>query len=203
MKKSMKNSKAKNFLLFSALLGLLIPGISRAATSSPDLQVGIKVTDVRKNSNGSFNYKIRASVKNVGTAHYVSNRNQQTLNLYQGNSNLVKSWGFSRVNRGKTLNFSKAYSNQPGGEFVPSYKAKLVFDPDIYNDNNRANDDRNRNNNKAALSSNTLSSAFNRASSNARSKQTIQKYNLQPQNKSIQQIQPRYKIPPATKGIGK
>ncbi len=164
MKESMKNSSVRNFLLISSLLGLLIPGMSMARTLLPDLRVGINVTNVHKNSNGTFNYKINASVINVGTAHYVSRRNQQTLNLYQGNSRLVKIWGFSRVNRGQTLKFSKSFSNQPGGEFVPSYKAMLSFDPDIYIDGNRANDDSNRNNNKATLSSSTLSSAFSRAS---------------------------------------
>jgi len=197
MKKTMKIISGRNFLIIAALTSLLVPGISVAA-SGPDLRVGIRVDHVSRNTNGTYNFTIHSSVKNIGTTKYISRPNQQSLYLYEGRSRLVKRWGFSRVNRGQTLNFSQSFRNRPGGEFVPSYKAQLVFDPDIYMDGNRANDDKNRRNNQATLRSNTLSSAFNRVTPNARGTRTIQRYNLQPrQNKNLQrQIQPQFKIKP-------
>ena len=136
-----------------------------APQGHPDLQVRVWVDNVHQNANHTYNFTIRGQLKNVGTADYVSRRNQQVLFLHEARkAHHISDWHFSRLNRGQVKNVHVPVINHPGGEFVPAYELALSFDPDIYMDRNPANDDRNRRNNQATLSSRTLSGAFARAS---------------------------------------
>ncbi len=142
-----------------------------APQGRPDLQVRVWVdaNSVHQNANHTYNFTIRGQVKNIGTSNYISRSNQQVLFLHQvGRSHHITNWHFSRLNRGQVKNVHVPVINQPGGEFVPSYELALSFDPDIYMDRNLANDDHNRRNNQATVSSRALSAAFARASSGVR-----------------------------------
>ncbi len=190
--KQMKKSNMRWTLLSLPLAGLLMVGMGLAGTAQagpiviappalptqpvghiapqgrPDLQVRVWVDarSVRRNANNTYNFTIRGQVKNIGSGNYVSRNNQQVLFLHEvGKSHHITNWHFSRLNRGQVKNVHVPVINQPGGEFVPAYELALSFDPDIYLDKNPANDDRNRRNNQATVSSRTLSAAFARASS--------------------------------------
>jgi len=142
-----------------------------APQGRPDLQVRVWVDahSVHQNANHTYNFTIKGQVKNVGNADYVSRNNQQVLFLHEvGKSHHITDWHYTRLNRGQVMNVHVPVRNHPGGEFVPAYELALSFDPDIYLDKNPANDDRNRRNNQATLSSRTLSGAFARASSGVR-----------------------------------
>jgi len=163
-----QTNRGWKFLSILPVAGLLAAGLGWAAPAiaGPDLQVRVWVdaNSVRQNANRTYNFTIRGELKNVGNADYVSRRNQQVLFLHQvGRSNHITNWNFSRLNRGQVKNVHVPVINQPGGEFVPSYELALSFDPDIYLDKNPANDDRNRRNNQATVSSRTISRAFARA----------------------------------------
>lgn len=137
-----------------------------APQGGPDLQVRVWVDarSVHRNANNTYNFTIRGQVKNIGSGNYVSRNNQQVLFLHEvGKSRHIATWHFSRLNRGQVKNVHVPVINQPGGEFVPAYELILSFDPDIYTDRNTANDDRNRRNNQATVSSRTISRAFARA----------------------------------------
>ena len=143
-----------------------------APQGRPDLQVRVWVDtqSVHQNANHSYNFTIRGQLKNVGSVNYVSRNNQQVLFLHEvGKSHHITDWHFSRLNRGQVMNVHVPVRNQPGGEFVPAYELALSFAPDIYTDRNSANDDRNRRNNQAIVSSRTISAAFARASGGVRS----------------------------------
>jgi len=137
----------------------------------PDLRVRVWVDkrSVHQNADHTYNFTLRGELKNVGKADYKSRRNQQVLFLHEvGKSHHITDWHFSRLNHGQVKNVHVPIKNHPGGEFVPAYELALSFDPDIYMDKNPANDDRNRRNNQATVSSKTISTAFARASSGVR-----------------------------------
>jgi len=173
MKQMKKTNRGWTFLSILPLAGFMAITMGWAAPSfaGPDLQVRVWVdaNSVHKNANNTYNFTIRGQLKNVGNADYVSRNNQQVLFLHEARkAHHITDWHFSRLNRGKVMNVHVPVRNHPGGEFVPAYELALSFDPDIFMDKNPANDDRNRRNNQATVSSRTLSSAFARTSSGVR-----------------------------------
>ncbi len=173
MKQMKKTNRGWTFLSILPLAGFMAitMGWAAPAFAGPDLQVRVWVdaNSVHKNANNTYNFTIRGQLKNVGNADYVSRNNQQVLFLHEARkAHHITDWHFSRLNRGKVMNVHVPVRNQPGGEFVPAYELALSFDLDIFMDKNPANDDRNRRNNQATVSSRTLSDAFARASSGVR-----------------------------------
>jgi len=162
MKKTNRGWKFSSILPLAGFMAITM-GWAAPAIAGPDLKVrvGVDVRSVQKNANRTYNFTIRGELKNVGNADYVSQRNQQTLVLYQvGRSNRrIASWPFSRLNRGQIMKVRVPVRNQSRGRRL-SYKLALSFDPDIYLDGNPANDDRNSRNNQAILSRARLSSAL-------------------------------------------
>ena len=85
-------------------------------------------------------------VRNVGTADFVTNRNRQSLLVKTPAGDRTFAFGNLRV--GDVRTWSEIY--RPF-EFPFTYKGALNFDPDIFIDGNRQNDDCNRSNNQAQL----------------------------------------------------
>ncbi len=169
MNTSRQQSNSRKWIRLLPLAGLLATGLGLAspAYAGPDLQVRVWVDarSVHQNPNHTYNFIIRGQLKNVGNADYVSRRNQQVMFMHEvGRSHHITDWHFSRLNRGQVMNVHIPVTNHPGGEFVPAYELALSFDPDIYQDGNRANDDRNRRNNQSKINSRTLSNYFAHAS---------------------------------------
>lgn len=106
-----------------------------------------------KKATGS-NFRIIGTVKNIGGKDFISNTNQQSIQLWEIHSDtekkLVKQIPFKNLKCNEKI---KIVFERPafkiGKEFVPDYQVIIVFDPDIVNDNNTNNDD-------AILSNNSL-----------------------------------------------
>jgi len=169
MEEEMKMIKGWKLFTTLPLAGFIVMamGFAGSAFAGPDLQVRVWVDarSVHQNANHTYNFTIKGQVKNVGNADYVSRNNQQVLFLHEaGKSHHITDWHFDRLNLGQVMNVHVPVQNHPAGEFVPAYELALSFDPDIYLDKNPANDDHNRRNNQATVSSRTLSAAFARVS---------------------------------------
>ena len=99
--------------------------------------------------------RITGTVKNVGTAPYVSGPNQQLAELWEvpvgGRPRLVAQRAFQNLEPGAevTVTFERDwYSASPAeGEFPPTYRVTVAYDPDIRIDGNVKNDDCNGGNN--------------------------------------------------------
>lgn len=113
--------------------------------------------------------EIKATVKNLGSP-YVTAPNQQLINLYEispGNRNgkrLVASKAFGNLATGETttVTFERTWeSASPAeGEFPPSYRAELSYDPDILLDGNTRNDDCHKENNAVERSGSGINALF-------------------------------------------
>lgn len=115
------------------------PGVIRKA-ACPDLAVVM----AEKNRYGKIH--IVYGVRNVGSADYVTGRNQQTLMVRTPGG--VRTFAFGNLRAGDVRTWSEVYSPF---EFPFTYKGALSFDPDIFIDGNTRNDDCNRANNRAQL----------------------------------------------------
>ena len=98
--------------------------------------------------------RIRATVKNVGNAPYVSRPEQQEAQLYAvfaggGNPQLVARQRFQNLEPGSAISLTYDRFWSTSNEFPPSYRLVIAYDPDIRNDGNLKNDD-------CRMSNNTL-----------------------------------------------
>ena len=142
--------KAK-LLRTKPLLPKVDPSKVRLLTAKPDL--AITAVSVRRSPNlGKTN--VRVSVKNVGRAHWRSAPNQQVVMAYINGKSYVVSRNIKSLDASKTRKFVVEVPSQwaVGLEFVPDVDVRIVFDPDIRLDGNRANDDANPANNRRVLS---------------------------------------------------
>jgi hypothetical protein len=91
-------------------------------------------------------------VKNIGGKNFRSNSNQQNIQLWENysseNKKMVKQIPFTNLNSNEeTKIIYERAAFKPGNEFPPDYQIFIVYDPDIFIDNNINNDDANLNNN--------------------------------------------------------
>lgn len=104
---------------------------------------------VQRTSQFAGRVKIVGVAKNVGGAAYESGSNQQQIHLYEhipgGSPRLVAREPFHNLAPGQeaTVQYERAWdSSSPAeGEFPPTYKLQIVYDPDIRLDSNPKNDD--------------------------------------------------------------
>lgn len=104
-------------------------------------------------------------VKNISTAAYESRPGQQSALLYEG-TRLVKQQNFQNLMPGQELRLSYTRhwnSSSPAeGEFAPTYKLWLSFDPDIRLDGNPKNDDCRATNDRRERSGADINALFRR-----------------------------------------
>lgn len=99
--------------------------------------------------------RITGKVKNVGRSAFESHAGQQAVQLWEtapgARPRLVASVPFVNLapNQEISVSFDRTWnSSSPAeGEFAPSYKVMLSYDPDIFIDGNTKNDDCNSRNN--------------------------------------------------------
>lgn len=107
--------------------------------------------------------KVTATVKNVGLQPYESRARQQALHLYQ-DGHLVATKPFVNLNVGQAVSVSFvrrwSISSPAEGEFPPTYKAEIGYDPDILQDANPRNDDCNPKNNSVSRSGSEIAQLF-------------------------------------------
>lgn len=112
----------------------------------------IKFATIKKTTGDKL--KITGVVKNIGGKNFVSGVNQQFIQLWEIRSGVdrrkLKDQAFTNLNAGQEIKISiELPAIKPGKEFPPDYQVVIVYDPDIYIDANKANDD-------AVSSNNTL-----------------------------------------------
>ena len=122
----------------------------------------IRFQIVRKTSQFQGRVRITGVVKNIGGKAFVSGPNQAKAYLYQlppgvpcpnaTGGTIVAQREIRNLAAGATmeLNFERDWnSSSPNeGEFPSCYRLLITYDPDIYMDANKDNDDCNQNNNK-------------------------------------------------------
>jgi hypothetical protein len=112
--------------------------------------------------------KITGVVENIGDSLFDSNPGQQTVLLYEvplgGNPVLVGQKTFEDLTPGQRVkvSYSREWdaSSPSEGEFPPTYRVQIVYDPDILLDGNPFNDDPNSVNNQRDRSGSGINALF-------------------------------------------
>ncbi|HEX9625876.1 MAG TPA: hypothetical protein VGA00_02935 [Acidiferrobacterales bacterium] len=146
-----------------ALPAVQRPGIRLPVGQCPDPAAQrIDFRIVSRTSQFAGSVEIVGVVKNVGAA-YESRPNQQMMHLYE-DSRLVKYQAFHNLAPGQevTIRYSRTWnSSSPAeGEFPPTYKLVIVYDPDITLDGNPKNDDCAGSNNMRTRSGTGINALF-------------------------------------------
>jgi hypothetical protein len=140
---------------------IMHPGPLTAACPDP-AAFEIRFQIVRRDSQFRGRVRITGVVKNVGAKAFVSGPNQAKAYLYQlppgvpcpsaTGGTIVAQQEIRNLAPGATmeLNFERDWnSSSPSeGEFPNCFRLLITYDPDIYMDSNKDNDDCNQNNNK-------------------------------------------------------
>jgi hypothetical protein len=121
------------------------PGIRLPAGQCPDPAAQrIDFRIVSRTSQFAGSVEIVGVVKNLGGGAYESQPNQQMMHLYE-DARLVKHQAFHNLAPGQevTIRYTRSWNSaSPAeGEFPPTYKLVIVYDPDITKDGNPKNDD--------------------------------------------------------------
>lgn len=125
--------------------------------------VDLKFQVLRRTSRFRGVVQVTALVKNLGRSNYLSGPHQQALYLYEDNR-LVAKREFTTLASGAEL--SLAYrrnwdaSSPAEGEFPPTYKLMIAYDPDIAIDGNPNNDDCRLGNNRLQKSGVLINQLF-------------------------------------------
>lgn len=127
------------------------PGLLQMKCPNPaivELQVGIIRKDPRNRFQGTI--QLKAVLKNIGTANYVSRSNQQSVQIHQGRR-LLKNERFGNLRKGEVKIIAVQMPWNAAGEFQQNLKASIVYDPDIRMDGNKQNDDCNMRDNTKTI----------------------------------------------------
>lgn len=107
--------------------------------------------------------KIVGTIKNLGKEAFVSKSGQQIILLYE-DSRIVARKPFINLASGATdmVIFQRNWdaSSPAEGEFPPTYKVVISYDPDIFIDGNVKNDDCNQRNNEISRSGSGINDLF-------------------------------------------
>ncbi len=138
----------KNFIC-TALLGLFF---AQSFAQRPDLTISqITFTRLPAGPAGSPT-RIRTDivVRNLSRFAYQSSPNQQGVHIFLGNDRVVRSLPFQNIaaNGAVTLHYNLTLWSLNEGRF---FRASISYDPDIFLDGNRQNDDSNLNNNSLRI----------------------------------------------------
>ena len=112
--------------------------------------------------------RITGEVKNVGNAVFESNPGQQqaSAQLFEepaGGRGVFKAeQKFANLAPGASIFVNHERAWNTATEFPPKYILMIVYDPDIYIDANKKNDDCNRDNNRAELTGAAINAAWPR-----------------------------------------
>lgn len=104
----------------------------------------IKFTTIKKTTGDKL--RITGVVKNIGGRNFNSGANQQFIQLWEMRSGVdrhkLKDLPFTSLNAGQEIKIIlELPALKPGKEFPPDYQVVIVYDPDIYIDDNKTNDD--------------------------------------------------------------
>ena len=129
---------------------------------------GLRVANVRRNPDGSFNFSVMGTVRNHGPDDFRSSHGQQSITISQetpgAGSRTLNTWNFTnmRANTGNNY-YSRIMRNwRLSTEFPPSFTLRINYDPDIYIDGNPDNDDCNQSNNSKTLTGAEINAVLSR-----------------------------------------
>lgn len=108
--------------------------------------------------------RITGVVKNVGRANYESQPGQQSALLYEivpgRQPQLVAHRSFQNLAPGQQVQVTYDLNWSTGGEFLPTYRLLISYDPDILRDGNPKNDDCGGSNNQRERSGADIDALF-------------------------------------------
>jgi hypothetical protein len=101
---------------------------------------------VNKATPSTGTVRIKATVKNVGNAAYVSRPDQQEALLYEvrpgsNNPTVIARSRFQNLDPGEAVSFTVDRPWTTAQEFPSTFRLVIVYDPDIRSDGNPKNDD--------------------------------------------------------------
>lgn len=147
--------------------GLKPLDVSRACPDPAASSIEFSIVSRDPASRFKGRVRITGIVKNVGTKAFRSNPNQASAHLYEvsaggGRAVLKAQQNFDNLAPGAAIRvvFERNWnSSSPSeGEFPPSYRLLIVYDPDITLDGNKDNDDCNGANNRKERSGTGINS---------------------------------------------
>jgi hypothetical protein len=136
------------------------PGVLQRQCINPaivELQVGIISKDPRNRFQGTI--QLKAVLKNIGNADYVTGANQQSVQIHYGRR-LLKNERFGNLRVGETKIIAVQLPWNAAEEFQGDLKAQIVYDPDIRTDGNPNNDDCNMRDNSKTVPPATANKLF-------------------------------------------
>lgn len=141
--------------------------IARPNCADP-MAADIKFQIVRRDNQFRGRVRISGTVTNNGLKNFQSGRNQQSIILYEivpgARPREVARRNFINLAAGQSINVSFVrnwnISSPAEGEFPPSYRVCLTYDPDIYIDGNDNNNDCNQRNNCKTENGSQISRLF-------------------------------------------
>jgi len=120
---------------------------------------------VTKKSKSTGTVRIKATVKNIGNAAYVSKPDQQEAQLYEvrpgtNNPTLIARQRFQNLDPGDSVSVTTDRSWNTADEFPSTFRLVIAYDPDIRADGNPKNDDCRMNNNTLDKSGSEINGLF-------------------------------------------
>jgi hypothetical protein len=145
--------KSRHLVVFVAVI--LFAATAFAAGPDPAVRIQLSVVPDPVHPHTQGTVTITAIVKNVGDTPWMSRAGQQSLQLLETPSGATTggtvkvACDFPTLNVGQEVRCPYSRRWDTAIEFQPSYRAMILFDPDIFLDANKKNDDVNRKNNSA------------------------------------------------------
>lgn len=134
--------------------GVVISDPASKAVLQPAIDLkamSITFTLIRRIDDNKAIIKVIGTIKNVGTQKYISNENQQGVNLSEvqsstfpnavGPTKVKVDRLFSTIPAGGIFQISYEMEWNKSNEFPPIFVLNITFDPDIRADGNTSNDD--------------------------------------------------------------
>jgi len=134
------------------------PGIVAHPTAGcPDPAItGLRALHASRNTDGTYNFLLAATITNKGSVPFISRRGQQAITFSEGRRMLLfELWsGTQRLAAGASENqyLDRVVRWNPWAKSRHGFTAQITYDPDIFIDGNPQNDDCNMSNNKLSLS---------------------------------------------------
>jgi hypothetical protein len=156
--------KSRHLVVFVAVI--LCAAGAFAAGPDPSVRIALSVVPDPVYPHTRGRVTITAIVKNVGDTAWMSRPGQQSLQLLETPSGATTggtvkvACDFPTLNVGQEVRCPYARAWDTAIEFQPSYRANILFDPDILLDSNKKNDDVNPKNNSAFTSYTAVNGLF-------------------------------------------
>lgn len=156
--------KSRHLIVFVALV--LFGATAFAAGPDPSVRIQLSVVPDPVHPRTQGTVTITAIVKNVGDTAWTSRPGQQSLQLLETPSGATTggtvkvACDFPTLNVGAEVRCPYSRRWDTAIEFQPSYRATLLYDPDILLDSNKKNDDASTKNNSAFTSYTAINGLF-------------------------------------------